>query len=120
MLIAIPSDGTGYDDEVAVQFGRAANFVLVDAAAGDVRAVENKQVANIPQGAGIQSAQTLSNENVDVLLTANCGPKAFRVLAEAGIKVMIGAGGTVRQAVEDFKSGKLKETAAPNVDGHWM
>ncbi|MBM4016796.1 MAG: hypothetical protein FJ288_00475 [Planctomycetes bacterium] len=50
---------------------------------------------------------------------ANCGPKAFRVLAAAGIKVFLGATGTVGEAVAAFKEGRLAEAAEANVEGHW-
>jgi hypothetical protein len=69
-------------------------------------------------GAGIQSAQTMANKGVSVVLTGNCGPNAFRVFGTAGIQVITGVSGSVRQAVGQFKSGALAAAQAPNVQAH--
>jgi len=69
-------------------------------------------------GAGIQSAQLVADKDAETVLTGNCGPNAFRTLAAAGIGVVIGATGTVREAVEAYKSGRLKATGGPNVESH--
>lgn len=50
--------------------------------------------------AGIKAAQTILNQNVDVVLTGNIGPNAFNVLAAAGVKTVTGISGTVRDVVE--------------------
>jgi predicted Fe-Mo cluster-binding NifX family protein len=69
-------------------------------------------------GAGISAAQTIVDKGVGAVLTGNCGPNAYQVLEAAGIKVITGVSGTVRQAAEDFKSGKFKAASQPNVDAH--
>jgi predicted Fe-Mo cluster-binding NifX family protein len=70
-------------------------------------------------GAGIQAAQAIANKDVKLLITGNVGPKAFQALAAAGIEVATGAFGTVREAVEKYKSGELDKTGAPTVGGHF-
>jgi predicted Fe-Mo cluster-binding NifX family protein len=70
-------------------------------------------------GAGIQAAQTVVSRGVKVLITGNVGPNAFQALSAAGIKIVIGAFGTVREVVEKYKRGELKETGAPTVGGHF-
>ena len=39
-------------------------------------------------------------------------------LEAAGIEVVMGAAGTVREAVEAYKAGNLKATGGPNVESH--
>jgi predicted Fe-Mo cluster-binding NifX family protein len=56
---------------------------------------------------------------VKLLITGNVGPKAFQALSAAGIEVVTGAFGTVREAVEKFKRGALRKTDAPSVGGHF-
>jgi hypothetical protein len=60
------------------------------------------------------------DEGCDSVLTGHCGPNAFRALQAAGIRVYAGVtGGSVREAVEQFKAGALREAAAADVQGHW-
>jgi predicted Fe-Mo cluster-binding NifX family protein len=52
-------------------------------------------------------------------VTGHCGPKAFRVLAAAGIKVFNTDASTVGEALERFRRGSLVEATSADVDGHW-
>jgi predicted Fe-Mo cluster-binding NifX family protein len=119
MKIAISSKGNHLDSEVDPRFGRAAFFILVDPETMNYEILENKQNLQLPQGAGIQAAQTIVDGGAKILLTGNCGPKAFQVLQAAGVKVGVGLSGTVKEAVTQFKQGKTDYAQAPNVEGHW-
>ena len=119
MKIAVTAQGRDLASSVDPNFGRAGRFLVVDTETGAFEAVDNTQSANAAQGAGIQSAQNLSRLGVAAVLTGNCGPNAFRALSAAGIKVYTGISGTVAQAVEDFKAGRLAPADAANVEGRW-
>ena len=67
-------------------------------------------------GAGIQAAQLVADKGADVVLTGNCGPNAYRTLEAADVKLVVGVSGTVREAVDKFKSGAFESTEGPNVD----
>jgi predicted Fe-Mo cluster-binding NifX family protein len=69
-------------------------------------------------GAGIQAAQTIANMGAKVLITGNVGPNAFRALSASGIVIMTDASGTIKEAIEKFKTGKLKNTDSPTVGEH--
>lgn len=120
MKVCIPAEAPRLDARVDERLGRAACFVIVDSETEAVLAsaanVQNKQAA---QGAGIQAGQTIASLEPDAVLCANCGPKAFRVLRAAGIKVFAGAAGTVGDAVRALREGRLQEATDANVDGHW-
>lgn len=120
MKIAVSATGKNLEATLDARFGRAAYFVIVDADTFVFEAVENKQNLNLAQGAGIQAAKTVLQHKADALITGNCGPKAFKVLEAAGIKVYVGAAGRVRDLVEQFKQGDLSESSEPNVEGHWV
>jgi predicted Fe-Mo cluster-binding NifX family protein len=119
MKIVVTARGDGLDAEVDERFGRAARFVLYDTQTKSVQNVDNRQSLNAAQGAGIQAAESISGLGAECLLTGHCGPKAFRVLAAAGIKVYTGAAGTVSQTIDSFLQGSLKQAAAADVDSHW-
>jgi predicted Fe-Mo cluster-binding NifX family protein len=54
----------------------------------------------------------------DVPISGNVSPNAFQVLSASGVKVVTGAYGTVKEAVEMYKSGKLNETGTSTVAAH--
>lgn len=119
MKIAVSSKGKNLEAEIDPRFGRAAYFILVDPETMAFEAIENQQNLQLPQGAGIQAAQTLVEQGAEILLTGNCGPKAFRILKVTGVKVAVGVTGSVQEAINRFKEGRIGYTEAPNVEGHW-
>ena len=120
MKIAVTATGRDIRSDLNPSFGRAEYFILVDADSMAYEVVENTQNLNLPQGAGIQAGKTIVENNVDVLISGNCGPKALKVLNSAGVKVVVGPRGSVIDAVEKYKRGELAVTDAANVDGHWV
>ncbi len=120
MKIAITSSGMNIKDQVDLRFGRAVGFIIYDLEKDTYIYVDNKQNLNAAQGAGIQAAQNVVNQNVDAIITGNCGPKAFTVLSQAGVKIFIGAEGTVKETIEKYKNNELQEAQMANVEGHWM
>jgi predicted Fe-Mo cluster-binding NifX family protein len=118
MKIAITASGPTLDDQVEVRFGRAPYYLFVDSETMEYEAVQNPNVA-AGGGAGIQSAQLMSDHGVKAVLTGNCGPNAFQVFGAAGIEVIIGVTGIARQVVEQFKSGSFSAAARPNVESHF-
>jgi predicted Fe-Mo cluster-binding NifX family protein len=119
MKLAVTSSGDALESTVDQRFGRAAWIVVYDTASRQSTAVDNSRGMDAAQGAGIQAAEAVSRLGAECLITGHCGPKAFRALAAAGIKVYTGAGGTVAEAIAAFESGKLAQAAAADVEGHW-
>ena len=120
MRVAITSTGKDLEADIDPRFGRAAHFVIVNDETMEFEAVENTQNLNIAQGAGIQAGKTIIDNNVDILITGHCGPKAFKVLQTAGVKIMTGAKGRVVDAVAQYKNAELEVTRVPDVEGHWV
>ncbi len=119
MRIAITSTGPDLDSPIDPRFGRARYIVIVDEQGSFMEVVDNSTGVNSLRGAGIQAGKLMADKKVDVLLTGNCGPNAFRTLQAANIRVGVDQTGTVRDAVERFKKGQVVYTSAPTVEGHW-
>jgi predicted Fe-Mo cluster-binding NifX family protein len=120
MKIAITSQGADLESPADPRFGRAKWFLIVDTENNTFEAVDNVQNLNAARGAGIQAAQNVASYKVDAIVTGHVGPNAFRTLQAAGIKVYIGAQGTVLESLEKFKGGELEEAGNPDVEGHWV
>ena len=119
MKIVVTASGTEMTDQVDPRFGRAKYFLVVDTATGESEPHDNAQNLAAAQGAGIQAARNVADLGVEAVVTGNVGPKAFSTLQASGMKIYIGAGGTVADAVEQFKAGKLECPNQANVQGHW-
>ena len=118
MKICVTAVASGLDAQVDPRFGRCAYFVIVDSEAMKFEAIPN-MAAGATHGAGIQAAQTVASRGVKVVITGNMGPNAFQALSAAGIKIVTGAFGTVKEVIEKCKRGELKETNMPTVRGHF-
>jgi predicted Fe-Mo cluster-binding NifX family protein len=118
MRICVSSAANSLDASVDPRFGRCPYFIIVDSETMQFEAVPNV-ASGAMGGAGIKAAQTIAGKGVKVLITGNVGPNAFQALSAAGIKIVTGAYGTVREVVEKYKRGELKETGGPTVGGHF-
>ena len=118
MKICVTSVSGDLDDQVDPRFGRCPYFMIIDSETMEFNAISNDST-NAAHGAGIQAAQTVANICVKVVITGNVGPNAFNVLSATGIKIVTGASGSVKEAVEKYKSGQLQETGNPTVGGHF-
>lgn len=107
MKIAVSSMGPDINSSIDPRFGRCQYFVFVDTETMDFEVTENPNITGV-SGVGIQSAQLMAERGVGAVLTGSCGPNAFSSLQAAGIEVITGAAGTVKEAVEKYKTGELK------------
>jgi len=102
------------DADVDPRFGRCPYFIIVETDTLQFEAIPNtSQYA--PSGAGIQAAQTVTSKGVEAVLTGNVGPNAYQTLSAAGIKVITGVAGTVREAIIRYKKGEFSETGSSTI-----
>ena len=118
MRIAISATGPTLDAEIDPRFGRCQHFIFVDPETMQFEAVENAS-GTAAGGAGISAAQMVAGKGVQAVLTGNCGPNAYNVLSAAGIQVITGVSGTVKDAVQQYKSGTFQSSSQPNVSAHF-
>lgn len=112
MKICVTAQGANLDAPVDPRFGRCQYFVIVDPETLQYEAIKNPNI-DAMGGAGIQSGQIMANKQVKAVVTGNVGPNAFQTLNAAGISVITGASGNVRQVIEQYKNGELKPTQGP-------
>lgn len=119
MKIAFTTSGNELNSPLDNRFGRALKFLVYDLDSDTFEVLDNQQNLNAAQGAGIQSAETIARSGAECLVTGHCGPKAFRVLSAARIKVYNTEASTVAEGLELYRQGKLTEAGNADVEGHW-
>ena len=119
MKVTITSQGMDMSSAVDPRFGRAKCFIVVDTETGDFTSHDNSQNLNAVQGAGIQAGRNVIDLGVEAVITGNVGPKALATLQADGVKIYVGAGGAVTEALEKFKAGELECVSKASVEGHW-
>ena len=119
MKIAFSSTGNDLDAPLDPRFGRAPKFVVYDLDKKTFEVIDNEQNYNAAQGAGIQSAETVARLGAKAVVTGHCGPKAFRVLSAAGIKIHYTNLPTVAAALNEYCTGKIPASETADVEGHW-
>ena len=117
MKVGVTSTGENLEADIDQRFGRCRYFIFVDIESMKFEILPNDNLM-ASGGAGIQAAQTIANKGVQAIITGNVGPNAFQTLSAAGVKIFTGQSGTIRDAIEKFKKGELKETQGPNVGSH--
>jgi predicted Fe-Mo cluster-binding NifX family protein len=120
MKIAVSATADSLDAIIDPRFGRCAYFVIAEVEKNEIKRSETIQnpAATAMGGAGIQAAQLIASKGAEVLISGNIGPNAFGVLSGTSIKIVTGVGGiSVREAIQRYLKGELKETRAPVAPG---
>ena len=118
MKIAVSATDPTLDAEVDPRFGRCRYFIIADPETLEFEAVDNASAMS-SGGAGISAAQAIAGKGVEAVLTGNCGPNAYQVLSPAGIKVITGVSGKVKDVIAEYKIGSYTVAQQANVPGHF-
>ena len=118
MKIAISAAGPTLNGEVDPRFGRCQYFIIADTENTEFEAIDNANAMS-SGGAGISAAQMIAGKGVEVVLTGNCGPNAYQVLSPAGIKVITGVSGKVKDVIAEYKIGTYSAAQQANVPDHF-
>ncbi|NWF75629.1 MAG: NifB/NifX family molybdenum-iron cluster-binding protein [Nitrospirae bacterium] len=117
MKICISSQGNSLDSEVDPRFGRCQYFIIVDTETMEFEAIKNPNI-DAMGGAGIQSGQFVVGKKVKAVLTGNVGPNAFQTLNAAGLDVITGVSGSIKEAIEKYNKGDYKTAKGPTSASH--
>lgn len=58
--------------------------------------------------------ELLRSNDVEIMLCSALGPKAIQLFESYGIEIFVGASGTVRNTMEQWKNGNLREATDAN------
>lgn len=106
------------DSQIDPRFGRAAYFIAVDTDTLAWQAHPNPAVG-AAGGAGSWAAQFIASHQADAVISGDFGPNAYNALHAGEIRMyLFGASATVREAILNYKAGKLALVAAPIGVGH--
>ena len=114
MKVAVSSSGQNLGSPIDPRFGRCAYFLIVETDDMSFTTFVNES-DTLGGGAGIQSAQFVISKEAKAVITGNCGPNAIKTLSAAGVEVFLGVTGSIKDAVEMYKSGSLSSIGRANV-----
>jgi predicted Fe-Mo cluster-binding NifX family protein len=112
LKIAIAAEGPDLKARVGNRLGTSRYVIVVDLSTTTVEAVPNPSVSG-QGGSGMQVVAVAISKKVNTVLTGYCNPTAQSYLKANGIEVLTGIGGTVTEAVEQFKRGHLQNYVKP-------
>ncbi len=102
---------SGMDEQVGEHFGRVPTYTVVNTETGEVKVIDNTSEHTGGQG---YPPEIISRGGAEVMLCSGLGRRAIMMFEEIGIMVYVGAYGTVGDAVQMFKDGKLTEATDEN------
>lgn len=106
LKVLVPAEGPDLTSEVGNRFGTSPYLLIVDPKTMLIEALPNPGVSG-QKGAGMQAVALTIGKTVDVVLTGYCSPTAEKYLTASGIEVIKGVRGTVADAVDRYRKGKL-------------
>ncbi len=114
MKLGIPSFRPGgLDADVSAHFGHCELFTAVEIDGREIKKVwtidnEGEHNCMIP-------VQKMTKEGIDTVLIGGIGRRPLMEFQRMGIRVHVGAGGTVKDAVSDYLNDSLKEATTQDV-----
>ena len=103
-------DNSGLEAEVSMHFGRCPYYVIVEEKNGEIdpliRVIANPYFSS--HGEPGQIPSFLKEQGIEVIIAGGMGPRAVGFFNQYGIKVVTGATGKVKEAVDGFLEGELK------------
>lgn len=111
--VAVPAMSPGgLDALISAHFGHCDVFVLVDIEDGKIVGQENVPNVDHSEGGCLVPVNLLAEHKTDAIIAGGMGLRPRVGFHNAGIKVFLGQGATVKEAVENYLAGNLTEMPA--------
>jgi len=115
--VAVAADGGSPSAQLSLRFGTAPYFIVADLATGRYTAVQNDVQAGT-RGFGINAAQLVAAQGVGATISVAYGPQAYDTLKVLNIVPYTAESGTVAEALQLYRSGRLTELTQPTLPGY--
>ena len=113
MKIAISANGSNLDAEVSNKLGTCEYLLIIDVDSGSFEAIST--ISTVGQrGAGINVIIFALTRGVRAILTGYCSPGVCNQLKTSGIEVLTGIRGTVREALNSYKTNYITNSETPD------
>ncbi len=113
MRVLVTSVAPGLDVEIEPRFWHVAYFTMVDIDTLKWESIEAPHMPNV-HTAGTRLGLLATHQQIGAAISNDYGPNCYVVLDAAGIRMYLsGTCKTVREAVEQFKAGKLATIFQP-------
>jgi len=106
-------ENRGLDSLLSHHFGRCPYYVFVEIEDGKIKNVEVKK--NPYFGSHVPGAvpQFIADEGANVIIAGGMGPRALERFRRLNIQPITGVTGKLRDVLNDFLAGNLKQAAEP-------
>lgn len=117
MRVLVTAVAPGLDSDIEPRFWHAAYLTVVDTDTLQWEAVPTPAMPTI-HAAGTRLALLATHQNIGAAISSDFGPNCYIVLESAGVPAYLsGKCRTVREAIGEFKAGKLPTIYAPTSEG---
>jgi predicted Fe-Mo cluster-binding NifX family protein len=116
MKICIPVlEEKGFDSRISSHFGQADMFAMVDSDTNDISFLAN---TGEHHGGVLAPPELLHQAGIDLLICGGLGGKAVQMFQGFGIEVYSNASGTVSDALDAYRAGKLAQATKDTACQH--
>lgn len=114
MKLGIPSIRPGgLDADVSAHFGHCELFTAIELDGSEIKRVWT--IDNDGEHNCMIPVRKMADAGIDAVLIGGIGRRPLMEFQNQGIKVYVGAGGSVKEALSDFLSDSLREAKAQDV-----
>jgi predicted Fe-Mo cluster-binding NifX family protein len=113
MKIVVSATGQDMESDIDETFHRCSFYLIVDTTTNSHKTLENT-VRDRPDEIGAMVGQIVADKGIDIVITADIGPKAFEIFNRYGIKIYR-ANGKIDDVISEFSKGKLSEITKPTI-----
>ena len=111
MFLLIGADDNKLESSVAKRFGHAGYYLMYNTETNSFETYENIDVDH-----NHQSIREFLDKGVEAFIVGNVGPHAFGIINTPKSKVYLARKMSVKEAVEKFFKGELKQLDEPTVN----